>query len=1276
MTLRTASKGPNAGNQFWGCRNYPNCRGVVNVTGAPNEVKGNVGDTPASGVGASRPTNERIPVRWQEIRQRVDYDAEYVSIGSVPGLLKESFEDDETVRKLLCDSVVLSRSGRATEEVDDHSRLMSALFLKLLQRGRMPLPTLEIERSSIRAFGLDQHTIDLSKGENHELGWESKSGKRYNIDRDKFVARLSERRNFELESEFREPLLDSPYELDFIIRWMPQNLGDDAGHWITPQAPLDTLIESSSNRQQVAGDARRVDFLVNSPGTDPFVIEIDGPEHSRAVEVDQQRDSSLRRSTGINVIRVTNEEITPGASAKLEQIKRRFRVAGKDDDDVKQTAEVDGNAKIADFARACSIGSKIQFVIAQAVERGWLTSDEWNIEVSGAGQAVAGAVLDVLRMYSAYDSLYGGKSRPDKCSIRTDDGKVEAWVWDEGHWRDVEDVELATPSLSVLIESDSSPYDELHRRDVDFIVRPAFLPVEFSVDLHSDFPRTQIPTENYEDAEPALTFFLQNVFRKQNFRSGQGESIWRTLRQEDTIVLLPTAGGKSIIYQLSGLLMPGITLVIDPIVALIEDQIYGLRRYGIERVTGISSALEHTERQAILRRAERGEFQFILMAPERLQSPEFRETVRALRSGSLINLAVIDEAHCVSEWGHEFRPAYLRLADTLRNICRDISGTAPPLLALTGTASRAVLRDMMIELGIDQSQSDNVVRPVSFDREELKFEIRRERSSRTGMVALRRVFQSLPHRFPGQSTQFYNPRGRDTSSGIVFVRTVNAREWGLMATRDAVSDSTGAQVVTYSGGTTPRRYEPEEWERIKRQNARSFKDNQDPVLVSTKAFGMGIDKPNIRFVIHNGMPGSIESFYQEAGRAGRDGKTAWCIAVTSEFDPDRTDGLLNPDASLDDIRALHKEGAGDWNRMDDITSAIHFHLNSFRGTRDEIQQVDNVLSQLGDLQRANSEEVHWRSQREQQQIEFAIVRLVRVGVVEDYEVDWNKKLFKVYVPRFNLTDCKAIVFEHVKLAQPRRSRVFAERIDSIQNRAPYESAMALVTALIEFTYDVIERSRRSAIRETVNLVRAATTDDGIRSRILAYLQEGVNAEQIEELLSETHGNLDGWWELIEKMQAGVDGGELRGHTIRALESYPDDPGLLFARAASEAMCSDRADRVCANTFTFGVQAGIKSQTSAEHIANLIANLYEFGETRVQVLRPLLTMGLLQLGAKEEGYSQFRLQAYEYAWSAQHPETETVAAAFALGEAVQQAADVVDKWRNRYSDKCLQLLAIA
>ena len=148
--------------------------------------------------------------------------------------------------------------------------------------------------------------------------------------------------------------------------------------------------------------------------------------------------------------------------------------------------------------------------------------------------------------------------------------------------------------------------------------------------------------------------------------------MYNTLRHSDTVVLLPTGAGKSIVYQLAGLLMPGITVVVDPIVALIEDQVQGLQSLGIGRAVGIVSSMAgREERNRLLKQIERGEYQFVLHTPERLQTPEFRNTLRALREISLVNLAVIDEAHCVSEWGHDFKPAYLNLANNLRRFAAD-----------------------------------------------------------------------------------------------------------------------------------------------------------------------------------------------------------------------------------------------------------------------------------------------------------------------------------------------------------------------------------------------------------------------------------------------------------------------------------------------------------------------------------------------------------------------------------------------------------------------------
>lgn len=340
------------------------------------------------------------------------------------------------------------------------------------------------------------------------------------------------------------------------------------------------------------------------------------------------------------------------------------------------------------------------------------------------------------------------------------------------------------------------------------------------------------------------------------------------------MVLLPTGAGKSIIYQLAGLLMPGLTLVVDPINALIEDQVEGLHAYGIDRAVPITGDIDRVERERLLWRVERGEYLFVLHSPERLQSPQFRSALRALAESSLVNLAVIDEAHCVSEWGHDFRPAYLNLGNNLRRFGAGGAQSPPPLLALTGTASRAVLRDMLTDLGIDRGRSEALVRPHSFDRPELHFEIAHTSPKEDPRAALRGVLNALPGKLGLPRTEFFRPAGRDTASGIVFVPTVTARTYSVRDARGIVQNATGSEVTVYSGSSPSRdsRDRSGSWNEEKRRNASAFKTNRVPVLVATKAFGMGIDKPNIRYTVHFGMPMSLESFYQEAGRAGRDGE--------------------------------------------------------------------------------------------------------------------------------------------------------------------------------------------------------------------------------------------------------------------------------------------------------------------------------------------------------------------------------------------------------------------
>ena len=663
-----------------------------------------------------------LPVEWTEYTPRVDFVPEYLSVGAMPGVLRGRLRDDAQLKQILSQCLLLSRRDRTRHGTAD-SRLASALLLKLLRRGRTPLSTLNVEREALHAHGLLDQVSEFGP-DSPKVGWDPRPGAVSRVEPEAVLSIATERMPFVLDPAFGfdsgsdDSLLQTDEEARFLNEWVPKALGEKAGHWFTPQAPLDKLLESGG---MVDGSgARRVDFLFNYPGGRPLAIEIDGPEHDAAVDVDEARDDSLR-SIGIDVVRVTNDEVLRSHGTMLDRIRSRCLEAL-----AAFPPATGADRTVAALVFDCATAAKVQLAVARAVEYGWLTEEgDWEIDISGASSTAAAGVLDALELLAGFDVLYGGRAVPASCTVRTDGGLVVVWTpTDGGEWVETTESRGPRERVCIAVESRVSPFHASSGEGLrDFVIRPAFIPALIATEQSLDLRRRPVTTATYQEASAPLTVFLRNVFRKREFRPRQGEAIFNVLRQNDCVVLLPTGAGKSIIYQLAGLLMPGLTLVVDPIIALIEDQVEGLRAYGIDRAVPITGAIDRVERERHLRRVERGEYQFVLHAPERLQSPEFRSALRALVESSLVNLAVIDEAHCVSEWGHDFRPAYLNLGNSLRRLGADRDNSPPPLLALTGTASRAVLRDMLADLGIDKGRSDALVRPESFDRPEIRFEI-------------------------------------------------------------------------------------------------------------------------------------------------------------------------------------------------------------------------------------------------------------------------------------------------------------------------------------------------------------------------------------------------------------------------------------------------------------------------------------------------------------------------------------------------------------------------
>jgi RecQ family ATP-dependent DNA helicase len=619
--------------------------------------------------------------------------------------------------------------------------------------------------------------------------------------------------------------------------------------WVHPQVFLNMLSE-----QAEANDFRRVDFLIYPPWHAPLVWEV----HGEFSDIDQEKDRDVR-GLGIEsfneiVGQTTNEEINNKITSLSSAPERVLN--SKSFNYLLDAAWVAGQVDLGLFALlGIRTWSLEQPVIQISVPEGFE-------EIAGLA---AQSFIELVKGCEQIWSVDGTSLLIDPSMSVSNNTK---------------------PDLVLRIDPHAPPYLSADQKMAsDLEIRRIFLPVDAppwhpwktGEALDGVRPPKSPPEES-------LTPLVKRCFDHETLRTGQYRGIVAAMTGVDSLILLPTGHGKSLIFQIAALVLPGATLVVEAWRALIDDQVRVLQDRGFSRIVAIHKGRQlHGDLLSAL---------IIYVAPERLYVESFQKPLNQLFRQVGLDLLVIDEAHAVSEAGHSFRPSYLGLVDRIAERAQAASRNRPPTLALTATAANIVIRDIGGILNIKAPPITLVEETTgrAFVRENLLDEII-EVSSSEGDAGIKRSIDSVfaDSRCEGQGIVYCMSKGNWA--------TVNRPNWfGVKGTLPYV-EQTGRSLSYYTGGDSMSSSE-------RTEQADAFVTEKASVMVATAAFGAGIDLPEIRWIINLGLPAGIEAYYQQLGRAGRDGKTAIGFLIVDADSNDVHEKLINARQEADSFDSL------------------------------------------------------------------------------------------------------------------------------------------------------------------------------------------------------------------------------------------------------------------------------------------------------------------------------------------------------------------------------------
>lgn len=832
-----------------------------------------------------------------------------------------------------------------SNEQYDNSEINQILFVadNLISRGLPTRPSLFVEKELLNKFKIA--TQDDRELEIGSIKFDLNSTKELNEKLFRVFHIIDPRINpINQKIKSWENHLGSEFEENFLYEKLPKNVSPLWVQILESQRDLENILRFSTSiedevEQYINGTInifkeQRVDFSLEFPykvaGKRGVVIEVDGSQHEekRQQLVDTTRDEAVEKAQWLKTIRLKTTEWNL-LSEKLKPIKELekenyFKVLKSN---FENPLYKDREGQTALQLAIIPLGiARIQKTLLHLLLEGKLNikDKEWNIGILERDVPCSKIAIDDFQ--SLLSSLFQLQEKPfalPQINLFVEN-TMEFNQFEFCYTRPIpKDISLsAFIDFSILQKTGISSLENSLNAKTKVLVRSSH-----SVNTNRQFKtdglikykplgeRNTRENKFHENKEQVkvLEKFVQDIFRKIEFRPGQVEIINRALQGLSVIGLLPTGSGKSLTYQLASLLQPGMVIVIDPIKSLMKDQFEGLIKNRIDAAVFLNSSVKGKARKIVLERITNAQTIFSFVSPERLQDDTFRKDY-LLKASNLNNhyfsFCVIDEAHCVSEWGHDFRTSYLRVGDNARNFCKAKNKKALPFIALTATASYDVLSDIQRELKIPEETS--IVRLEKLDRPELQFiisdvvadidpelgtgynnrlilgqtkqdhllniikhipELYSEFLNNKNVVKEAEIFKMnfKPNNF--QKDNFYMQEGNESNAGLIFCPH---KTWlyGVIGNAAVIKEKFPfLKVGTFIGvDGALKKEEREKIEKENEKNQSAFIDNELNLLAATKAFGMGIDKPNIRYLIHFNYPSSIESYYQEAGRGGRDKK--------------------------------------------------------------------------------------------------------------------------------------------------------------------------------------------------------------------------------------------------------------------------------------------------------------------------------------------------------------------------------------------------------------------